>query len=174
MVVSINNSYGDGAALASFTTYILDNFSISNTKNNLKLFFKAILPTDIDEYIHEIITPYAAVTLETSASIEFPRNILRPWIQNASGELSPDLDEAHKTYFDFAKAVFYADTASGIGYNIDIAGTLRPDYSEIGNTGLLIQIDRLKLDLSRTKNIPEADDYGYSPDFMEFMPKLYR
>ncbi|WP_312344895.1 hypothetical protein [Chryseobacterium binzhouense] len=166
LVVSINNSYGDGAALASFTTYILDNFSISNTKNNLKLFFKAILPTDIDEYIHEIITPYAAVTLETSASIEFPRNILRPWIQNASGELSPDLDEAHKTYFDFAKAVFYADTASGIGYNIDIAGTLRPDYSEIGNTGLLIQIDRLKLDLSRTKNIPEADDYGYSPDFM--------
>ena len=166
LVVSINNAYGNGAALAAFATYILDNFSVSSTKNNLKLFFKAILPNDIDEYIREIITPYASVTLETSASIEFPRNILKPWIQNASGELSPDLDETHKTYFDFAKAVFYADTTAGIGYNIDIAGTLRPDYSEIGNTGLLIQIDRLKLDLSRTKNIPEADAYGYSPDFI--------
>ena len=166
LVISINNSYEEGVSLAIFTTYILDNFSISSTKNNLKKFFRAILPIDIDEYIREIITPYAAVTLETSASIEFPRNILKPWIQNASGELSPDLDETHKTYFDFAKAVFYADTAAGIGYSVDIAGTLSPTYSEIGNTGLLIQVDRLKLDLSRTKNIPEADFYGYSPDFM--------
>ncbi|WP_346986366.1 hypothetical protein [Chryseobacterium sp. POE27] len=163
---SIDNAYLGGTSLAVFFTYIFDSSSISNTKDNLNFFFEAIIPININEYIQEIITPNALVTLETSASIEFPRNILKPWIYNVNGELTPDTDETHKTYFDFAKAVFYADTAAGIGYNIDIAGTLRPDYSEIGNTGLLIQIDRLKLDLSRTKNIPEADAYGYSSDFM--------
>ena len=62
--------------------------------------------------------------------------------------------------------MLYADTVSGIGYDVDIAGSLGPSaYSEIGNTGLLVQLDRLKLDLSKTKNIPEADAYGYSPDF---------
>jgi hypothetical protein len=77
-----------------------------------------------------------------------------------------DTDENHKTYFDFAKAIFYADTAAGIDYNIDIAGTLFPTHSEIGSTGLLVQIDRLRLDISKTKNIPEADALGYPPDFI--------
>lgn len=162
---SINTIYGNGASYAAFATYIFDNSSITNTKNNLKLFFKAILPDDIDEYVRRVITPRAQVTLETSASIEFPTNILRPWTTNPNGELIPDPDPNARTYFDFAKAIIYADTESGIGTDIDIAGTLYPDFSEIGNTGLLVQLDRLKLDLSKKKNIPEADAYGYPPDF---------
>ncbi|MDM1556993.1 hypothetical protein HX126_20780 [Chryseobacterium indologenes] len=165
LVDSINAVYGEGAALAAFATYIASNLNPSNPKERLKLFFKNILPQDIDEYIREIITPSAKITLETSASIEFPRNILKPWTTNTAGELIENTDPNSKTYFDFAKAVLYADTVSGIGYDLDIAGTLNPTYSEIGNTGLLVQLDRLKLDLSKTKNIPEADAYGYSPDF---------
>ncbi|KMQ69204.1 hypothetical protein ACM39_03620 [Chryseobacterium sp. FH2] len=163
---SINASYGEGAA---FATYILDSSNLSNTKNNLKLFFKRILPQDVEDYIKSIIKPHALVTLESSASIEFPRNVLRPWIaQNVNGSLvlTPDPDESHKTSFDFAKAIFYADTEAGIGYNLDLAGTLGPTaYSEIASTGLLIQIERLKIDLSKTKNIPEADAFGYPADF---------
>ncbi|MBV8325212.1 hypothetical protein [Chryseobacterium sp.] len=180
---SINNMYGKGAALAAFTTYIVDNLNISNTKNNLKLFFRNILPQDLDDYILNIIKPRAKITLETSASIEFPRNILKPWIISG-GELMPHPDPNSKTSFDFAKAILYADTVEGIGYNLDIAGSLGPsNYSEIGNTGLLLQLDRLKLDLSKTKNIPEADAYGYSPDFtgvyaravsVTFPPKWFR
>lgn len=146
LVASINTAYGDGAAYAAFATYIFDNGSMTNTKNNLKLFFKAILPDDIDEYVRSIITPRAQVTLETSASIEFPTNILKPWTTNSSGELIPDPDPEARTYFDFARAIIYADTESGIGTDVDIAGTLYPDYSEIGNTGLLVQLDRLKLE----------------------------
>ena len=101
--------------------------------------------------------------METSASIEFPNNVLRPW-KLINGVLTPVNGE--NTYFDFAKAIFYADTTQGIGYNVDIAGTLNPDYAEIGKTGLLLQINRLKLDLSKKRNIPEADYYGYSPDFV--------
>jgi hypothetical protein len=165
LVESINAVFGDGAAIAAFLTYIFDNLNVSTTKNNLELFFRNLLPNDINEYILNIIRPYVLVTLESSASIEFPRKILRPWIE-INGELAPDPDENHKTYFDFARAIFYADTLAGIGFNTEIAGTLSPAYSEIGNTGLLIQIDRLKLDLSRTQNIPEANIYGYSNDFV--------
>lgn len=163
LVDSINQSYGNGAAYAAFATYILQNGNLAQTKSNLKLFFKAILPTDIEEYIKDIITPRALVTLETSASIEFPNNVLKPWTI-INGVLTPV--NGQNTYFDFAKAVFYADTTHGIGYNVDIAGTLNPDYAEIGNTGLLLQINRLKLDLSKKRNIPEADYYGYASDFV--------
>jgi hypothetical protein len=165
VIDSINSRYGNRTAYATFATYILDNGNAANTKNNLKLFFEAILPDDIDEYVRSIITPRAQITLETSASIEFPTNILRPWTTNSNGELIPDPDPDARTYFDFARAIIYADTESGIGTDVDIAGTLYPDFSEIGNTGLLIQLDRLKLDLSKKKNIPEADAYGYPPDF---------
>ena len=168
LVQSINTNYGEGAAMAAFVSYILDNGNLSTTKNNLKLFFKRILPQDVEDYIKSIIRPHALVTLESSASIEFPRNVLKPWIaQNVNGSLvlTPDPDESHKTNFDFAKAIFYADTDAGIGYNLDLAGTLNPTYSEIASTGLLIQIERLKIDLSKTKNIPEADAFGYPEDF---------
>lgn len=165
LVDSINSSYEQGAMLAVFAVYILEDGNLSQTSSNLKRFFKNILPGDIEEYVKGLIKPKALITLETSASIEFPRNILKPWTTNSSGELIPDPNPDTKTYFDFAKAVLYADTVSGIGYDLDIAGTLNPTYSEIGNTGLLVQLDRLKLDLSKTKNIPEADAYGYSPDF---------
>ncbi|MBT2622509.1 hypothetical protein [Chryseobacterium sp. ISL-6] len=162
---SLNSLYEEGAMIAVFSTYILENGNLSQTKSNLQRFFKNILPGDIEEYILNLIKPKALITLETSASIEFPRNILKPWITNSNGELMPDPNQNAKTYFDFAKAVLYADTISGVGYDLDIAGTLSNPYSEIGNTGLLVQLESLKLDLSKTKNIPEADAYGYSPDF---------
>jgi hypothetical protein len=165
LIQSINTNYGEGVAMAAFTSYILEEGNLSNTKNNLQQFFGRILPQNVEEYIKAIIKPHALVTLESSASIEFPRNILRPWI-DINGELTLDPDESHKTNFDFAKALFYADTNAGIGYNLDLAGTLNPTYSEIANTGLLIQIDRLKIDLSKTKNIPEADAFGYPADFV--------
>ncbi len=169
LITSLNNAYGDGAALAAFSLYILDNFNLDNTKNNLKQFFKRILPEDLEEYIKNIIRPHALVTLETSASIEFPRNILLPWtteMVNGVPILIPDPNENKKTYFDFAKAIFYADTDAGIGYNLDLAGTLQPTFSEIGKTGILIQIERLKLDLSKKRNIPEVEAFGYPADFV--------
>ncbi|GGG67332.1 hypothetical protein GCM10007332_32720 [Epilithonimonas arachidiradicis] len=166
LVSSINTAYGKGSAFAVFGSYILSKADLSETKNNLKRFFKNILPEDINDYILRIIKPYALITLESTASIEFPRNILKPWFVDGDGVLIEDPDKDKKTFFEFAKGLLYADTDAGMGYNVELAGTLDPKYSEIGNTGLLIQIERLKLDLSKTKNIPEADAYGYPNDFI--------
>lgn len=117
LVNSINAVYGKGTAYAIFAAYLLSKTDVSVTKNNLKQLFKRILPQDIEDYILQIIKPHALITLESSASIEFPRKILKPWEPNGEGELIESAID-RKTYFDFAKGLFYADTDAGIGYNV--------------------------------------------------------
>ena len=76
------------------------------------------------------------------------------------------------------RSVIEGDVKSALTYNV---GTLvfdtetgfdfiNPDSfsltkSQIGNTGLIIEITNLKIDLKDDSNIPEADAYGYGPEF---------
>lgn len=163
---ALKEQFGDFGSVAIFTTYILVHSDLQATKDRLKNFFKVFVPDDIEAYLLNIIKPEARLTLELAASIEFPRNILAPWqMDSSSGALTRVEDENVKVYFDFAKALLYADTKEGIGYQLELAGTLQPSYCEIGRTGILLQIDTLKLDLSKNKNIPEADADGRPDDF---------
>lgn len=147
-----------------FGLYIVSNDNLEEGKQKLNTFFSAFVPYDLETYVKDILIPKIRATLHLSAAIEFPRKILMPY-KKENGVLVKDTDETIETKFLFAEADFYADTEEGIGYKMDIAGTLYPTFSEIANTGLLIQIQRLKLDLSKTKNIPEADALGYPVDF---------
>jgi len=142
-----------------FALYLLDS-DLETTKNKINTFFSSFIPNDLEEYIKNIITPKARVTLELSAAVEFPRKILVPWLNGAP---HPNPNEIAR--FQFAQAILYADTEAGIGYQLELAGTLNPTYCEIGNTGMLIQIESLKLDLSKKTNIPEADADGRPDDF---------
>lgn len=163
--VALKEKFGDFGSVAVFMTYLLVNSDIQETKERVKNFFEAFVPYDFEEYLLNIMKPEARVTLELSASVEFPRNILVPWVDNGNG-LEPDTDPDSRAYFDFAEALLYADTKAGIGYQLELAGTLNPTYCEIGNTGMLLQIDSLKLDLSKKTNIPEADADGRPDDFV--------
>ncbi|MCV9928121.1 hypothetical protein OIU83_10680 [Flavobacterium sp. LS1R49] len=149
-------------APAIFSLYLLST-DLSETKAKIKIFFSSFIPDDIEEYIKKIITPKSRITLELSAAIEFPRKILLPWKNNGTER---DEDETHIARFQFAKALLYADTQAGIGYNLELAGTLNPQFCEIGRSGMLIQIESLKLDLSKKTNIPEADADGRPNDFV--------
>ncbi|MCV9931744.1 hypothetical protein OIU80_05565 [Flavobacterium sp. LS1R47] len=149
-------------APAIFSLYLLST-DLSETKAKIKTFFSSFIPDDIEEYIKKIITPKARVTLELSAAIEFPRKILLPWKNNGTER---DEDETHLAKFQFAKAILYADTQAGIGYSLELAGTLSPKFCEIGRSGMLIQIESLKLDLSKKTNILEADADGRPNDFV--------
>lgn len=130
-------------------------------------FSKNFVPDDIESYIKDILIPKARVTLTVSAAVEFPRNILYPY-QDTDGngvwEREPE-NSGKLTRFYFGKVLLYADTQEGIGYKMDLVGNLQPTYSEIGKTGLLIQLERLKLDLSDKVNIPEADADGRPENF---------
>jgi hypothetical protein len=149
-------------APAIFSLYLLST-DLTATKEKINTFFSSFIPSDIEEYIKKILTPKARVTLELSAAIEFPRKILVPWKNNGTER---DEDETHIARFQFAKALLYADTQAGIGYNLELAGTLNPQFCEIGKSGMLIQIESLKLDLSKKTNIAEADADGRPNDFV--------
>src|SRR5690606_25223304 len=108
----INNNPGitKSIPLLLFAVYIAKN-DIADTKAKLQEFSNIIAPEGIEAHIKRNITPKAKATLELSAGIEFPPNILKP--VNQWGQ--PD-NQATKSTFVFAKAQLYADTEAGIGY----------------------------------------------------------
>jgi len=149
----------DAAAILLFFMYI-DSDDPDETRKRLQQFYNIVVPDGIESYIRKLITPSAKATLTLNAGIEFPRDILKP--VHADGSEIPNA----KSIFVFGEAVLKVDTKEGIGYQLDLGGSLLPEgFAEIGNSGLLLQLDGLKLDLSRTRNIPEADADGRPSDF---------
>lgn len=162
---------GKYASFIAFSTYLLTN-DPKETIQKVKDYFRAFIPQDIDEFIKEVIVPKFRATLLLSAGIEFPRSILKPVYpfgykdangNNLSLQENPDPDQ--KVMLTFGEALFYADTTKGFGYNMDLKlNTTCP--AMIGNTGLIIDIHNLKIDLSKKENILEADLDGRPKDFM--------
>lgn len=155
--------------LVLFTTYILRS-DLDESKQRLQGFYNIVSPDGIEAHIKRIITPKAKATLALSAGIEFPRNVLRPVKPDGSDYVNTTtglVDPAAKSMFVFAEAQLYADTEAGIGYQLEMGGSLSPStFAIIGNTGLILQLDSLKIDLSKKTNIPEADADGRPNDFV--------
>ncbi|MDY0088733.1 MAG: hypothetical protein RBR78_00035 [Flavobacteriaceae bacterium] len=182
VVQDIQNVSSKYPVILAFASYILDS-DIQVTLNKLKTYFKSILPDDIDAFVKDILIPKFKATLTLIAAVEFPRNLLQPvYDENGVNPFNPaqppDLNNAllvipadsqgyPKVLFTFAEALFYVNTERGFGYSMELAlNSVVP--AQIGNTGLIINIQNLKLDLSTTSNIPEADEDGRSPEFMGF------
>jgi len=161
---AINQHTQKYSTLYAFGAYLLKN-DLDDTKEKLTQFFKKFIPDDIESYIKDILVPKAKVTLTVSAAIEFPRNILYPYMLNGAVWEREPANSNVLSRFYFGKILLYADTQKGIGYNLDLVGNLAPTYSEIGKTGLLIQLQKLKIDISDKQNIPEADADGRPVDF---------
>jgi hypothetical protein len=144
--------------LLLFGIYIAKSgFGLSDIKQKLQEFYNIIAPDGIEAHIKRIITPKAKATLALSAGIEFPHSILKP--------VEPK-NPSDKSMFVFAQAQLYADTEAGIGYQAELGGSLTPPKAMIGNTGLILELDSLKVDLSKKTNIPEANADGRPNDFV--------
>lgn len=171
VITLINNNPGinESISLLLFAVYILRS-DIDETKSRLQEFYNIIVPDGIEAHIKRIITPKAKATLALSAGIEFPQNILRPVESNGSDYVNPTTglaDPTAKSMFVFAQAQLYADTEAGIGYQLEMGGSLMPsNFAMIGKSGLILQLDTLKIDLSKKSNIPEADADGRPDDFV--------
>lgn len=149
-----------------FGIYILDS-DLDVTKNKLQQFYNSIVPEGIEAYIKKLIIPKAKATLALSAAIAFPRNILKPVTSNGTDVPGTTTDPTPKAKFVFAQAQLYADTEAGIGYQLELGGSLSPSsFVAIGNSGILLEIDTLKIDLSKKTNIPEATADGRPDDFI--------
>lgn len=157
-----NESGINGAGPAIFTIYLLDALSEGNTEDRIKEFFSSFYGGDINEYIKNLLIPKIDAALKVEIAIEFPRNILTP-LDGVGGE--PLADTNIKTLLKFNAGELFFSTERGIGFDGEIQAIL--DHpSQIGNTGLGIYFDLVKLDISRTENIPEADADGRPADFV--------
>ncbi|MBV8328827.1 hypothetical protein [Chryseobacterium sp.] len=169
VVQQIISKEGKEAAMVAFAAYILSNSSDLSLEK-VKIFFNKFLPHDLDEFIKEVVLPKFRATLMLSAAIEFPRSILKPVYPakhpSTPLELLPeDSNGGPKVSISFGEALFYADTERGFGYNMDMV--LNMSYpAQIGNTGFVIDIHNLKIDLSKKENIAEADADGRPKEFM--------
>ncbi|CAM1343795.1 hypothetical protein [Tenacibaculum amylolyticum] len=170
IVTELYSQSGNYASFIGFATYILKN-DLEETKRKLKAFFESLLPEDIEEYIKDILIPKFSASLELSAGIEFPRNLLQPVypVDHPTHALLPlPIENAETGHplagFTFGKALFYANTENGFGYQVDLElNTMTPVM--IGNSGIILNIERLKVDLSDTENIREADLEGRPATF---------
>lgn len=153
-------------------------------KEKINYFFSIFIPNDVEAYIKYLIVPKARATLALSAGLEFPRKMLQPvydenginpYDPNDTGEpyevippvnpQDPNDPDAPKVVLTFAEALFYADTEQGLGYDMELViNTVTP--VQIGKTGLILNINNLKIDLSTKTNFPEADADGRPPEFI--------
>ncbi|MDT0294835.1 hypothetical protein ACFQ3R_00465 [Mesonia ostreae] len=139
--------------------YIID---ADNTtyQNNLNQFAQNLTGESIQDYIKRIIIPKIEASLSLAIGFAFPRNILLP--VDASGNPIPDPEQSILV-FDAGDLEF--STQGGINFREEMAVSLNHP-SQIGNTGLGIDIVNAKLDLSKNSNIIEADLDGRSQDFI--------
>lgn len=169
--ISSGNSY---SSIVACGTYLVTN-DVNETLANIKTYYQSFIPQNIDDFIKDVIVPKFRATLTLIAGIEFPRTMLIPVYDESSptpyepipptNPNAPVAEQEPKALFTFAEALFYADTTQGFGYNMDLViNTVTP--VQIGNTGLIVNIHNLKIDLSTTSNFPEATADGRPMEFM--------
>lgn len=147
------------------------NFDWNETKRKLNQFFRGLLPTyDIESYLRDLMLPKFSASLELSAAIEFPRHLLLPATKEIVGATEVKFnvvgDDA-KFSLQFQPATF--EYHSQRGFTNDLELTLKANipgvgdvpeqtmyYALIGNTGLVMGLDQIKLDISDERNILEA------------------
>ncbi len=159
-----NQNFSLKAAIVA--EYIIDLTSIDNSLDNVKQLFGFTGNYDIIAKIEDLFVPQISANLLLSAGLEFPRTMLVPLDENRQPIPITDPDNPPKTILQFATAEFFFSTKGKFGFTTEIAATLIPAVSQIGNTGFTIGFTNVKLDLSRTTNIPEADAAGYPTDFV--------
>ncbi len=152
----------NGAGAAVFALYLLDALSDTTTRDRIKTFFADFFDGEsIEDYLKTLITPKVDATLDVGIAIEFPRNVLEP-LNAVGGE---PLAEPARTWLTFNAGSLYFSTDRGIGFDELLVATLNHP-SRIAGTSLGISLNKAKLDISRTTNIPEADADGRPADFV--------
>lgn len=146
-----------------FEVYISDIDVDQSIENVQRLFAERLSSGAIKDYVEELLIPKINASLELSAGLIFPRNYLTPL--DTSNNMEPFVDPLIRSALLFDAGKLSYSTEGGIGFDESL--TLNLNYpSQIGNTGLIINLDNAKLDVSKERNIPEANLDGRPNDFV--------
>lgn len=152
--------------------YIFANFLLSSNLNdaldNVTTLFKDYLSDIKVADLIKLLIPKLNFTLSSlELALEFPRKYFRPLDVNGnvideSSNIPEDEKERTKLSFNVGSVSF--DTEGGLSFQSE--NTFDFQKSKILNTDFTLEVDGMKLDLSRTKNIPEAIADGRPEDFI--------
>jgi hypothetical protein len=145
---------------------ILDIF-VSNLDDLASVFY-SVLGINNKSSLFDFIKPSFILLLkDLRLGVEIPRGILIPLEEDIDnpGNYIPIADTNIKSLLVFNLGSLYISN-NDIKFDSDSYLSLIPQYSQIGNTGLIISFTKVKLDLNKNKNIPEADLDGRPPEFM--------
>ncbi|MFT6442725.1 MAG: hypothetical protein ACJASM_002275, partial [Salibacteraceae bacterium] len=146
---------------------ILSNFNTpEEIIENLVTLFKRLLGDITEEQIKDLIVPQFSIELDNiGMALEFPRNWLSPVIpdpDNVGGFIpNPDMNLLSALEFDAGSLRF--STKGGFEFDLDPGFTF--EKAIIGKTGIMLEFLDVKVDMSDTDNIPEANADGRPDDF---------
>jgi len=154
-----------------FDVYIEDLTSIDVSLDNLnQLFIDRFGEPPID-YIKSLLIPKFHATLSFGnpyggIGMVFPRKYLTPLDPMNNNEPFPaNVPDPVRSVLKFGVGDVLFSTESGIGFDSNLTANLNYE-SEIGKTGLRINLTNAKLDVSKQTNIPEATADGRPLDFV--------
>jgi hypothetical protein len=116
--------------------------------------------------LRRLLVPEASVALTTlTVGLQFPTSVLRAVDKDGNPLPGPNGgDKPSLVTVDVASLTY--STKSGLDFDIQDNLTINFPRSEILRSGLFLDVHELKVDFSRTSNIPEATADGRPVDFV--------
>jgi hypothetical protein len=152
-----------------FSDFVNSGNSFDEIFDNIKLLFKKWFGNISITDFKQLLLPSVSLSINNiSAGIEFPRNIFVPVITAANnptgGTIGDPLPDPYKTILKCTIGSVNFSTENGYEFNQE--GNFSFPKSYILGTRFTLELNDLKLDLSRTRNIPEAIADGRPDDFI--------
>ena len=155
-----------------YNEYVSEGINFDEIISRLKLLVNRWLGEITVEDAKRLLIPSFKLGVPAiRVGIQFPSNVLRELDTNNHPIQIPDpdnpgnmIDKPTLILFDIASLSYSKED----GFEFDVATNLNLSIpkSELLNSGFTLSISDLKLDLSRTKNIPEATADGRPDDFI--------
>lgn len=148
-----------------FSDYI-NSGSSDEVFDNLKRFFKDIIGEfELSDFLELLIPKFGISINSLQIGLEFPRNILVP-IDTTIGSptFGEPLDEPATSILRFDVGRLHYDSERG--FEFENLSYFNFPKSQIGSSGFTVEFIDVKLDLSRSNNIPEAIADNRPADFI--------
>lgn len=144
------------------STQLLANFSsVDVAIEKTKRLFQNLIGEITEEDIERLLIPRVRASIDSiSLALEFPRSVFQPLLAN--GTINPDAQIKSQLKFDVGSISYSTET----GFEFVNESSFDFTKSAILNSGFTLELHDMKLDLSRTKNIPEAIADGRPADFV--------
>ena len=140
--------------LASFNSF---EVAIEKTKQ----LFRKLIGEITEEDIERLLIPRVRASINSiRLALEFPRSVFQPLLPD--GKINPNEQVKSQLSFNVRSISYSTET----GFEFANESSFDFTKSAILNSGFTLELHEMKLDLSRTKNIPEAIADGRPLDFV--------